>query len=878
MDVIYSFGEWVRRRRKALDMTQDDLADCVGCSPIMIRKIESDERRPSEQITLRLADCFNMPAAERPMLLRVARGEQAVDHLAVPGAADSPGIARISQQVRALPGQLTPFVGRSVELRRITERLTRSECRLLTLIGPGGIGKTRLAIQTAHKITGFADGIFYISLAPLLSAEYLPLAIAQALEVSIPGSADPQAQLISQLAAREVLLVLDNFEHLLDGASLVGEILEAAPRVRMLVTSREQLDLHGEWLVPITGMALPQNGEGSDYNRYDAVQLFMETAQRVDPDFALDDHWRDVVHICRMVEGNPLGIELAAAQLLVLPCSEIAQRLQHSLDVLASSFRNVPERHRSMRALFEHSWNMLTDDQQTVLARLSVFRGGFMLEAAGQVAGAEGIVLAALVEKSLVRVDGEGRYSLHELLRQYAAEKLTADPALQAATEQAHSACFADFLFEREEALRASTVQSAMQEIDAERQNVHAAWQHALAHRLTRDLEKSVNTFQHYCIARAYFHEGQLAYQGIVSKFEALADHDEAAQRMLTLALSRLAHFQFAGGDVSQARGMVERSLSMAHALGWREEEALALGIMGLCAYSVEEAIRLFEQALELRRAYQYKAGISDVCQNLGLAAAGQGRYEDAAQYFHEALTIAEESGDAWGSNVCLYYLGRIATLTGDIPEAARCLSEALAICKRHDFRLGIVENGVEIGMLSVWKLGDYATAIPLLRDSLDLFREFGPRPWRTTNILIYLGTASCAMGAPAEAHAYLHEALGIAHNMPSGRRITIVEVLVHLGLLFAHTGQTNEALNLLHTATRAVESGDLTEREAHPVALQEIRIRIEEVMASLRLSDALVTLRTTLEAQMGAQVVAAALAKGDAPSPDEIAAALLAG
>jgi tetratricopeptide (TPR) repeat protein len=278
-----------------------------------------------------------------------------------------------------------------------------------------------------------------------------------------------------------------------------------------------------------------------------------------------------------------------------------------------------------------------------------------------------------------------------------------------------------------------------------------------------------------------------------------------------------------------------------------------------------------------LQRAQEYSAGISDVCQNLGLAAAAQGHYDEASRYFREAVTIAEESGDDWQINVCLFYLGKIALLKGDYMEAQHCATEALAICTRHDFPLGTAEHAADLGILNVWKLGNYATAQRLLQESRDRLVEIGPAPWRTTTIVTFLATAYRELGEVDQAAYCYHEALSRTGSMTVGKAIMTAEILAHLGVLLTRMGEPEKALEMLVSTMKANESGSLTAREAYPVALQEIRIRIEEAMASLRLHDSLPTLRVELEARFGAEVVSAALAKGDAPSLEAIAAVALA-
>ncbi len=326
-----------------------------------------------------------------------------------------------------LPPQPTPFIGREAELAQIAERLADPHCRLLTLVGPGGIGKTRLALQAADQhARDFADGVYFVSLTPIGATTFIPAAIADALELSLYGQETPETQLINMMRGREMLLLLDNYEHLLGGTGLLADLLAYAPHLKLIVTSRERLNLREEWLLPIKGLPYPQVDSADDLLSFAAVTLFVETAQRLQPDFSLEGNEHTVAEVCHAVEGMPLGLELAATWLRAMPCEQIAGQIRHDLDFLSTSLRNLPDRHRSLRAVFEHSWDLLADDERDALMKLSVFRGGCDAEAARQVAGASLMLLAGLVDKSLLRLNDQGRYEMHELLSQYAADKLAA--------------------------------------------------------------------------------------------------------------------------------------------------------------------------------------------------------------------------------------------------------------------------------------------------------------------------------------------------------------------------------------------------------------------------------------------------------------------
>ncbi len=440
METTISFGYWVRRQRKALDLTQQVLAERVGCSLAAIKKIERDERRPSRQIAELLADILGVPAGQREIFLEVARGVRPVDQLLL---AHEPSVSSATTKTQVsfhhnLPMQLTSFVGRERELEEVKRLL--SNTRLLTLTGPGGTGKTRLALHIAAEMVAlkqFANGVWLVDFAPLADPTLVTQTIASTLGVREQPRRTILDALTDYVRAKNTLLILDNCEHLIQAcAQLADSLLRAAPRLKILVTSREALGIASETVYRVPSLPLPESQQLHDLDvleQNDCVHLFIDRAMLAYPSFRLKERNASAVtDICRRLDGIPLAIELAAARTRVFPPEEIAARLDDRFKLLTGGSRTALERHQTLFALIEWSHNLLSEPERVLLRRLSVFAGGCSFQAAEAVCG-DGLnddmldLLTHLVDKSLVAVEAEteaARYRLPETIRQYARDKL----------------------------------------------------------------------------------------------------------------------------------------------------------------------------------------------------------------------------------------------------------------------------------------------------------------------------------------------------------------------------------------------------------------------------------------------------------------------
>ena len=367
-----------------------------------------------------------------------------------------------------LPSDTAPFVGRDIELTQINNMIANPDCRLLTIVGLGGMGKTALAMEAARQAAEeqaliFLNGVSFVSLVNVTSPDALPLTIADALNISLTGQARATTALLSHLRNQETLLVLDNYEQLVDsavldanrandGRQILQEIIDACPAVTLLVTSREPLNLAAEWRLDLEGLTFPQEGTTTTASAppTDAETLFLQSARQVQPDFQLDPAARRaILRIVQAAVGMPLAIKLAASWLRAMPIQRIVTELEKNLDILSSRLRDIPARQRSMRVVFDYSWDLLTAEEQEAFQSLSMFRGGFTEEAAQEVAETAPELLASLVDRWLLQLSMTGmglRYAMHELVRQYAAEKRHGQSEANATIQARHSAYYVNYI------------------------------------------------------------------------------------------------------------------------------------------------------------------------------------------------------------------------------------------------------------------------------------------------------------------------------------------------------------------------------------------------------------------------------------------------
>ncbi|TVP54008.1 MAG: hypothetical protein EA351_14085, partial [Gemmatimonadales bacterium] len=498
------------------------------------------------------------PSPETKALIAEIRGPRPDSATASSSPPSSPAPAA------ALPRQGLPLVGREDELGRLEGLLANPHSRLVTLTGPGGVGKTRLAVELAlRNRAACPEGTWFVPLAGVTSADLVPAAVAQALGLA-PGEGDSGVAVGRYLSHRSGLLVLDNLEHLLDAVGFIAELLDRAPDLRIVVTSRESLRLHTEWVLPVEGLEIPSDAS-DDPDGCGSVRLFTEAARRGKGVFRIDEgNRRSVGRICRLVEGIPLAIELAATWTRAMSLDEIGRELEKSRGFLARDFRDGPERHRSLEAAFEHSWSLLDEGLRAVLAGLSVFRGSFDRDAAGEVTGAGLADLAALVEKSLVRRLPGGRYELLEVIREFAGEKLARDSGAEADVLVRHSLYFTDFLARLRPALAGPEKDDALARVGTEMDNLRAAWGTATGRGIQSALGSAADALFTVYDCRGWHGEAEVAFRKAVeglSRVPGSNGDDGSRASVEGILLARRGAALHRLGRSAEGRGYLQRAL-----------------------------------------------------------------------------------------------------------------------------------------------------------------------------------------------------------------------------------------------------------------------------------------------------------------------------
>jgi predicted ATPase/transcriptional regulator with XRE-family HTH domain len=819
MDSDASFGNWLTHRRKALRLSRAELARRVCCAAITLRKIEEDARRPSRQIAAKLADHLAVPNGEFATFIRVARGELRIEWLP-PAEWPATSTLRIATGARSSNMSIppTPLIGRAADVDAVRDLLRPGNPRLLTLTGPPGIGKTRLGLQVALDLRdAFADGVWLISLASLRDPDLLLATIAQTLGLTERIGQSLHDHLNDYLRDRQMLLVLDNFEHILPAALQLAALLAAAPQLTLLVTSRVALRLAGEQRYAVPPLALPPptddrpfdaaqgrrpttddassgmvGGQWSMAGRYAAVELFVQRARTVHPHFALTEtNTPAVAAICVRLDGLPLAIELAAIRVNLFTPQELLTRLGQRFAVLTAGALDLPPRQQTLRQAIDWSYALLDEAERTLFRRLAVFVGGWTLAAAAAVLSFEFKVqssepttaelltqnselltlLAALVDQSLVRreegSDGQSRFSMLETIREYALERLAEAGELEP-TQQRHLSYYLALAEQAGQRLAASDQLLWLDRLEQDHDNLRAALAWAIDHEPA----------------------GALQLAGALTEFWDTRCYHSEGRRWLEHALEIRDWRLEIDGHTGQSPISKLQSLYRARALHGA----------GRLAHAQEDNLQaqlLFTEGLTLARALDDPKRIALLLKDLSELALHQGDTERATTLCVEGLSLARATDDRSVISRLLLGLGELALARGDQRSAAAYYAESLALHRAIDDRRGIAWALHALGQLALAE-GAWQPAAELFAEGMTLARQVGDRE-NTAWLLYHTGHLALEQHDLAGAAVRFVESARLLHRLGAGQGVTLN--LVGLATIMLERQDLAQAVRLLSVA-----------------------------------------------------------------------------
>ncbi|HEY0601655.1 MAG TPA: helix-turn-helix domain-containing protein [Herpetosiphonaceae bacterium] len=824
-----SFGAWVKQRRCMLELTQEDLARLINCSTAMIRKIESGLRRPSKEIATLLARHLDIAPHEYAAFIGFARGRSSLDALDPHKPAAKSRAAHIAWQAQQhatnLPLPLTPFIGRGHEVALLKQRITQSRTRLLTLSGPAGVGKTRLALEVASQVVeAFADGVFFVALDIISDPALVAQTILHTLQLVESPQESPTDQLFAYLHDKHTLLILDNFEHIVTAVSLITRLLAACPWLHVLVTSRVPLQARGEQHYGVYPLPLPEPEQSVPFERvmeYSGIALFVSRAQAVKGDWALrPDNAAAVIDLCRYLDGLPLAIELAAAHSCWLSPDHMVHQLRSNYPILRSKgFRDSSTRQQTLRDAIDWSYNLLNPATQQLFARLAVFCGGWTLHAVAAICEQAVAVGAAtadhapyvsclltLVDHNLVRQEAatadQARFTMLHTMHEYAHEQLNRSDELLMLRER-HARYFRDLAEEMEPLLRGEQQLIALQAISREYANIHAAltWYQSAPDGL-EDGMRLAGALGEFWFIRSDVVQGHAWLQSFLER------DGQVAPAIRAKALRYAAVLASPQGDLALALRWNHASLELHRALGdqWGLTYSLAaLGdILVWHNHDPERGQALFAQSLRLARTIDDPWLLARVTWRIGMHNYYSGRDVVAAQeLLEESLAAASAINDRWGMSNAIAHVANIARAHGDRARAAALLHQGLALARTIGNQRSIATTLNIMGILAVEE-GRYEQARAYHAESLAVAKS-AHLSFQQAAAPYFLGRTALRQCLYREAYTWLVQS--IRQHYALNAKITIALCFIALADVACRVHQIERAVHLLGSVAKLVAS-----------------------------------------------------------------------
>lgn len=724
-----------------------------------------------------------------------------------------------------LPAPVTSFVGREAELGQIKAWLGEANGRLLTLMGPGGVGKTRLALQAAWAaLPHFAHGAWFIPLTSLAGAEHVAMAVAATLSIPFFGQASPETQVVNFLRRRQLLLLLDNAEHLISQplAGFLTAVLTRAAGVKIMITSRQRLLMQAERVLNLPGLACPRVVTAAA--AYPAGQLFLERSRNHGAVLAAGPPVDTAVqHLCRLVDGLPLALELAAAWTDTLSLPAINAEIERGIGILSTTMHDVPPRHRTVRAVFDTSWGLLDKTEQQLMRRLAYFRAGFAIEAATAVAGATPAQLQALADKSLLRPQGNGRYEMHELIRQYAGAKLAQQPAEAEQVARGHGRYFADFLAAREATIQGADYLQAKAEIQADMENVRKAWAWMAAAPSLDDMDRALETLHYYYLnTQGLFAEAAHRFQETAGEILQAGGNEKAEQLAGRLWLRAAVNRRMLG-QLAEAARLAGQSLDLFYRHELAPEIPRAgstLSVIRLQQNDKESARQLAETAVAQARELDDPVTLCLCLNNLSFVLSYHDMLEAAIAVAEESAALAQQIGYPHGTLSAMNMLGVYYQQIGETEKAQAVFTELVRRCREAATSSRLAQALNNLGALYK-EGGELDKARPLLHEAVSLYEAVGQRHYAAF-VQVLLGEIALAQSDVELACRLCRQALEAAEEteMPA---LTLTVLAFHAGLLCHYAGHETAVSVLAFVVHHPATLAETREKAGHTLqALQE--------------------------------------------------------